>query len=310
MGTLRDLPAELQLEVCHYLKEADHASLLALALTCKDTKACALEAYNAEQRIDLGNGEGRKVHQLLQHLLLLAKNQHYKMPNVAITSTGDAETDDIIRYASKFKSLSVTFPDVYGTPFPITDRALLRDYLNLSDHLESAGQYGSRSWRDKFKSGNMKDLTRLLLRVTQHITELKMEGTFAWTRQTELQGTCPVVHFLKLDRVQDTMLPRGSMFFFELPSLRTLVFANMTVTCKSLHWFGAPLSVTDLHFINCQVSVQTMGKAVKVCHHLQRFEYRAITSRRDDTSLELYLRNSNGGPFSIRIKTPRYTFTS
>ncbi|KAF9700922.1 hypothetical protein EKO04_000105 [Ascochyta lentis] len=268
---LNALPNELLLEVCRYLS-GDPASLSALARVSRKIQPCAFEVLMNNCTIDLSSGDTQIIHNVMAHLFSLAHNVTVPPPNVAIESTGSLLVDDLVKHASKFKTLKLCVADRHGITSTVSGPVLTK-YMSAVQVLERATMYGAKSWKSKFTRGKMEDLLRFLLRVTRHIYTLEMESSLYWMGQTEMKGMCPALHTLKLVGITNKSLSRNCCYFVRLPTLRQLEFARMSLTHSTLLFLGTQLYVTTLRFVDCWVATMTLGKAIRACRTLETFEY-------------------------------------
>jgi hypothetical protein len=268
MAKITDLPPELHQWVCENL---DLESLKALSIAYRSTSKCTQGTFNNNVHVKLCTGKAKGVHKVLAFLLSQAHSTRWP-PNITITSTNDAFTDRIIKFASCIKTLTLSVPSTGEFPTPITDRQLYRQYELLVPHSEPVNMIEEHPWHLLFSRGWMEDMTCLLLRIVRHVTALELAHSLQWMKDISTQGMCQDLRTLKLVGINSEWWVSGECrHFAQLPLLETLEFASMEVTMGFVRCFGNNLSVSSLRFTNCYVTPHALAKAIRMRTALKEF---------------------------------------
>jgi hypothetical protein len=269
MATLTDLPNEIKIFICEYL--AGTSGLQALALVCKDTSHCALEVYSKNKVIDLRSGDAQVCDALFARLFSSA-SQAAQPPTCTFRSTGHVLTDRIIQFASPYKTLRIRLYDRHGIRAPVTDQQL-QQYMSIVPHLKPRTRESAKFWECQFKRGIIGYYLQFLLKITQHLTTLELDGSLLWMIQIDTRGTFAGLHTLRLVGLGKHALSRECAYFINLPSLRTLEFASMTIEPDTIQHMDAHSSITSLHFVDCHVAQDALTIILAACGPLETFEY-------------------------------------
>jgi hypothetical protein len=269
MANFTDLPSELHQWVCEHLDPED---LRELALVYHSTSSYARGIINNNIYVDLSSGKVQGVHRVMAFLISQAHSTT-QPPNVAITSTGDVFTDRTIKFAFCIKTITLSLRSTKSVAAPVTDQQLKRQYMWLASHLEAPNTTGANSWDFEFCRGGMDDMMRFLLQITCHVTTLEFRDSLQWMTPAITHGLYGGLRTLKLVDINGSWVPWNCTHFARLPSLKTLEFASMEVTMKSVQMLGNNLSVSCLRFTNCHVTTFALIRAVHMCTALKEFEY-------------------------------------
>lgn len=309
---LAELPHELQLNIFHRLAD-DYAALSALVFVSKRVKDCASEVLRTPRTFDLSKGNTDEIEPILGALFHLAET-NATAPQVHFTSTGDAFGDDIVRHASRYITLRMSFGTRFGTRFgrvaqgtqPIPPGTINLFRLAMQA-LTGKAPKQTVSWGQNFDLRKADASVRLILHTLRHVTTLELGGStncLPW----DMTGMLDTLRNLQFVGIANAKLSRNCVLLACQPGLNKLEFSDMAITLGFLDFFpGTPgsISATTLRFTNCWVPKRAVERIVKACRGLVMFEYSLDTALSEAQTY--WLRQWSIAEFLTALQCHRHT---
>lgn len=271
--SLEQLPHELQLNIFRYLVN-DYSSLCALVIVSRDLHDCAAEILKPCRILDLSDGVTDNIESVLGNLYSLATDVTAAVPQVGFRSTGSGLGNDIVRHASRYKTLKVSLRNPFGMSFEeahISDTDMSKFELMMKMLAENS-RYNNKAWKTSFSAGDMGASLRLILHTMRHITTLELGGNMNYLPR-KMENMRHTLRTLKLVGITNRPLPPHCCRLANGSDLIALEFSAMCITSPSLTGFYMNFSITSLRFTQCYVSTNALTRVIKACKELVTFEY-------------------------------------
>lgn len=200
-----------------------------------------------------------------------------RIPPLQIATTGNDFGDNIIKLASKFKTLRIRFVTRHGRftpgiqPMP---RATVNDFRSALQALTRKAPKDTISWGKHYVLRKADASMQFIFQALRHVTTLHLGGStncLPWDITDAMEN----LENLQFIGVTNANMSRNCILLAYRPAFNMLEFLNIAITVGFLEFFPGTCGITAtvLQFNNCWVPAKGVERIVKAFENLVTFEY-------------------------------------